>query len=53
MCSPVTCQICGKTTWRGCGKHIDQVRVQVPPDQWRPGHEEEAQNRGSFFGIFR
>ena len=34
MCRPTTCEVCGKTTWKGCGKHIDSVREQVPPDQW-------------------
>lgn len=34
MCRPTTCEVCGKTTWKGCGKHIDSVKEQVPPDQW-------------------
>jgi hypothetical protein len=38
MCRPVTCEICGKTTWAGCGEHIADVQAQVPPDQWCPGH---------------
>lgn len=25
MCYPVTCANCGKTTWDGCGQHIDQA----------------------------
>ena len=29
MCRPTTCEVCGKTTWKGCGKHIDSVREQV------------------------
>jgi hypothetical protein len=37
MCRPVTCTVCGKTTWAGCGQHIDQVRAVVPPDQWCDG----------------
>ncbi|UUI69166.1 hypothetical protein [Aeromicrobium duanguangcaii] len=40
MCSPVTCKQCGKTTWRGCGEHIDQVKAAVPADQWC-GHEQD------------
>jgi hypothetical protein len=39
MCKPVPCA-CGKTTWAGCGDHIESVRVQVPADQWCPGHDE-------------
>lgn len=38
MCYPVTCSVCGKTTWDGCGEHIDSVRTQVPPAQWCGGH---------------
>jgi len=34
MCRPTTCEVCGKITWKGCGKHIDSVKEQVPPDQW-------------------
>ena len=26
MCRPTTCEVCGKTTWKGCGKHIDSVK---------------------------
>lgn len=33
MCSPATCKHCGKTTWRGCGQHVDQVMKHVPPAQ--------------------
>ncbi len=42
MCRPVTCKICGKTTWAGCGQHIEQVRRTVPAAQWCPGHEQET-----------
>jgi hypothetical protein len=40
MCRPVRCE-CGKVTWAGCGDHIEAVRVQVPDDQWCPGHDSE------------
>ncbi len=33
MCSPATCQTCGKTTWTGCGQHADAVMAGVPRDQ--------------------
>ncbi|MQY17369.1 hypothetical protein NRB20_04320 [Nocardia sp. RB20] len=42
MCNPIPCRTCGKTTWSGCGQHIDQVRAQVPADQWCPGHSGAA-----------
>ncbi len=30
MCQAVTCNKCGKTTWAGCGNHVDQVMRNVP-----------------------
>ncbi|CAM2923302.1 hypothetical protein ACSL103130_07195 [Actinomyces slackii] len=33
MCRPVTCRTCGKTTWAGCGQHVDQVMRDVAPAQ--------------------
>ena len=41
MCRPVTCSTCSKTTWAGCGQHVDQVmrgvaksqRCACPPEQ--------------------
>ena len=30
MCYAVTCKKCGKTTWSGCGQHVDQVMRGVP-----------------------
>lgn len=30
MCSPATCPTCGKTTWTGCGNHIDEALAGVP-----------------------
>jgi hypothetical protein len=26
-CFAVTCDKCGKTTWRGCGNHVDSVSL--------------------------
>ncbi|MGC5075700.1 hypothetical protein [Agrococcus sp. DT81.2] len=41
MCRSVRCSVCGKTTWAGCGQHVDEVRRGVPAAQWCPGHDEE------------
>ena len=30
MCSPARCSNCSKTTWSGCGQHVDQVMRGVP-----------------------
>lgn len=34
MCRPVACKSCGKTTWAGCGQHVDSVKASVPAGQW-------------------
>ncbi len=36
MCYPIPCS-CGKTTWAGCGEHIDAVRCTIPDEQWCSG----------------
>ncbi len=33
MCRPVNCRTCSKTTWAGCGQHVDQVMAGVPTSQ--------------------
>ena len=43
MCHAEKCEVCGKTTWAGCGQHIDAVKAQVPASQWCPGHDNEPQ----------
>jgi hypothetical protein len=42
MCRATTCKTCGKTTWTGCGDHVDAVRAQVPAEQWCAGHSEPS-----------
>lgn len=29
MCRAVRCKTCGKTTWAGCGQHIERVMKDV------------------------
>jgi hypothetical protein len=31
MCQRVTCSRCGKPTFMGCGRHVEQVLADVPP----------------------
>lgn len=57
MCRPTTCEVCGKTTWKGCGKHIDSVKEQVPADQWcDKDHSDEeyaaAEKKRGFSGSY-
>jgi hypothetical protein len=33
MCRKVTCKVCGKATWAGCGAHVEQVLGGVPVDE--------------------
>jgi hypothetical protein len=33
MCRRVTCRRCGKPTFAGCGRHVEQVLGDVPADQ--------------------
>ena len=51
MCRPVNCKVCGKTTWAGCGQHVDQVMAGVPRADRCQGHaQEQSANNGSVFG---
>ncbi len=33
MCHRVKCRRCGKTTWAGCGAHVQQVMASVPQEK--------------------
>jgi hypothetical protein len=50
MCRPVTCTTCGKTTWAGCGQHVDQVLATVPRADRCTGHATQPAPAGSVFG---
>ena len=53
MCQAATCRTCGKTTWTGCGQHVDQVMRKVPASQRCPGHaKEESAAKGFFAKLF-
>jgi len=38
MCQRITCPVCGKPSFAGCGRHIESVLGDVPPAQRCPGH---------------
>ncbi|MBW8172710.1 hypothetical protein K0651_06575 [Ornithinimicrobium sp. Arc0846-15] len=42
MCRQVDCKQCGKTTWAGCGQHVDQVMKGVPRAQRCEGHHADT-----------
>ncbi len=54
MCHAARCRTCGKTTWAGCGRHVDAVRRSVPATQWCGGGHTQAQTAsaggGGLFG---
>lgn len=43
MCRAVTCKVCGKTTWAGCGQHIASVKKNVPAGQWCSGQHSQGE----------
>ena len=52
MCRAATCKTCGKTTWAGCGQHVDQVMAGVARADRCQGHSEaerSAAAKPSFF----
>jgi hypothetical protein len=49
MCRAVPCRVCGKTTWAGCGDHVDEVLAAVPVAERCPGHEENSPERKGLF----
>jgi hypothetical protein len=49
MCRAVSCKTCGKTTWAGCGQHVDQVLAGVPQADRCPGHPSGHRNRSGWF----
>lgn len=38
MCRKVTCKICQRPTWAGCGAHVEQVLGNVPKAERCQGH---------------
>jgi len=52
MCRAVTCKKCGKTTWAGCGQHVDQVKAGVAKADWCTGHQDEPSSGGLMSRIF-
>lgn len=49
MCRTVRCKTCGKTTWAGCGQHVNQVMAGVPRNDRCPGHPEAERGGQGFF----
>ncbi len=50
MCRAVVCKKCGKPTWAGCGRHVEQVLAGVPRADRCAGHPREPRRSGSWLG---
>lgn len=50
MCRAVKCKVCGKTTWAGCGQHIESVKKGVPVGQWCDGNHTRAETAAANSG---
>lgn len=48
MCRPKICKNCEKTTWAGCGMHIDQVMKNVPEQDRCKCTAAEKKSTGGF-----
>lgn len=53
MCHAKTCRRCGKTTWAGCGMHVEQVMRGVPKADRCAGHENEPREPGRLMAWLR
>lgn len=38
MCYRITCDVCGKETWDGCGAHVEEAMYGVPDEDRCQGH---------------
>ncbi len=52
MCRQVACRTCAKTTWAGCGQHVDQVMAGVPRRDRCEGHQKQPTEGGFFAKLF-
>lgn len=52
MCRAVSCKKCGKTTWAGCGQHVDDVMRHIPKNDRCPGHDNDPKETSTGGGFF-
>lgn len=52
MCRRVTCKVCGKASWAGCGQHVDQVMAGIPRADRCQGHAKVKGEGGFFARLF-
>ncbi|GAB3602396.1 hypothetical protein [Microbacterium aureliae] len=42
MCQRITCTVCGKATWAGCGQHVEEALAGVPEAARCQGHPDQV-----------
>lgn len=52
MCTKVTCQTCGRPTWRGCGLHIEEALHDVPVEERCDCPRPDGAGQGVWFGSW-
>lgn len=52
MCSKVTCKVCKKPTWSGCGQHVEEALAGIPYSQRCAGHPKAEKKTGLFAKFF-
>jgi len=52
MCRAVACKTCRRTTWAGCGQHVDAVMASVPRADRCTCSAETRSSKGMFAGLF-
>jgi hypothetical protein len=52
MCQRIQCSTCGKPTFAGCGRHVEQVLGDVKPEDRCQGHS-KAEKNDSKDGFFK
>jgi hypothetical protein len=53
MCQPAVCRVCRKATYRGCGRHVEQVLAGVPQAQRCGCDAKPDQRTGTLWKLFR
>ena len=53
MCSLVTCKVCNKPTWAGCGEHIEYALADVAIADRCVGHASEVKKVGLLSRLFK
>ena len=53
MCHRVTCSTCHKATYRGCGRHVEQVLAGVPGSQRCTCEPAASRPSGGLLGWLR